>query len=162
MQKKYWLMKTEAETFSFDDLVSRPSRTDRWEGVRNYQARNFMRDGFAQNDEVFIYHSSSAEPAIVGVAKVLGPGYPDPTALDSRSPYFDPKSKVLGESRWVMVDVQATGRFEAPITLSQLREDSAAALNDLPLLRPGQRLSIQPVSEKAWLYICGLRKLQKL
>jgi predicted RNA-binding protein with PUA-like domain len=160
LSKNYWLMKTEPETFGFDDLVGRPERTDRWEGVRNYQARNMMRDQFQLGDEVFIYHSRIAEPAIVGVARVVRTAYPDPTALDPKSKYFDPKSAEQGASRWVMVDVQASGRFVRPITLQELR--SIKGLEELPLLRPGQRLSIQPVEAQHWQLILGLSRLELL
>jgi predicted RNA-binding protein with PUA-like domain len=160
LSKNYWLMKTEPDTFSFDDLVGRPDRTDRWEGVRNYQARNMMRDQFQLGDEVFIYHSRVAEPAIVGVARVVRAAYPDPTALDPQSKYFDSKSVEQGISRWVMVNVQAVGRFMRPITLKELRDVKGA--ENMLLLRPGQRLSIQPVQEQEWQLIHGLSRLERL
>lgn len=157
MAAKYWLMKTEPETFSWDDLTKRPKRRESWDGVRNYQARNFMRDEFAEGHEVFIYHSSTAEPAIVGVARVARAAYPDTTALNPDSPYFDPKSARDGVSRWVMVDVEAVAAFAEPITLKALREESK--LKDMALLQRGQRLSIQPIQASEWKFICKMAKL---
>jgi len=154
---KYWLMKTEPETFSWQDLLQRPRRRESWDGVRNYQARNFMRDEFAEGQEVFIYHSSTAEPGIAGVARVARAAYPDPTALLPESPYYDPKSAQDGESRWVMVDVEAVAGFAKPITLKELREHPE--LQELALLQRGQRLSIQPVGAKEWKIICKMAKL---
>lgn len=153
-------MKTEPETFSFADLLSRPHQTEPWNGVRNYQARNFMRDQFRLGDEVFIYHSSTAEPAIMGIATVVREAYPDPTALDPKSPYCDPKSLQTGESRWVMVDVRAKARFLEPVTLKSLRLEKELA--DMALLRPGQRLSIQPVTEAEWDHVVALGKPQNI
>ena len=148
MAKKYWLMKTEPDAFSFDDLIAAPDRTEGWDGVRNYQARNLMRDEFSEGDEVLIYHSRIDEPCVVGLARVASGPKPDPTALDKRSKYFDPKSEAAGESRWVLVDVQATARFSNHVTLAQMRDNPR--LEGLPLLRRGQRLSIQPVEAKHW------------
>ena len=110
--KNYWLMKTEPDAFSFDDLINSKNRTDCWDSIRNYQARNMMRDEFKKGDLVFIYHSRIADPAIVGIAQVTKEAYPDHTALDPNEKYFDPKSEKLGESRWVMVDVQAKKYFK--------------------------------------------------
>jgi predicted RNA-binding protein with PUA-like domain len=150
-------MKTEPETFSWQDLLARPGRRESWDGVRNYQARNFMRDEFAEGQEVFIYHSSTEEPAIVGVARVARAAYPDPTALHPESPYFDPKSQAVGESRWVMVDVEAVASFAEPITLKALREHPD--LQTMALLQRGQRLSIQAVKPEEWQIICKMAKL---
>ncbi len=152
----YWLMKTEPDVFSFDDLVRRPQRTEHWDGVRNYQARNFMRDQFRKGDEVFIYHSSTDIPAIAGIAEVVREAYPDPSALDPKSEYFDEKSKNLGESRWVMVDVKAKARFSKPVSLATIR--GTRGLEKMPLLQRGQRLSIQPVSADEWKLIVKLGK----
>jgi len=148
---KTWLMKTEPDVFSWDDLVKSPKQTAPWEGVRNYQARNFMRDEFAKGDQVLFYHSSCEVPAVVGLAEIVRTAYPDPTALDPKSEYFDEKSKKLGESRWLMVDVKAKAKFKKPATLAELR--TAKALQGLLLLKPGQRLSIQPVDPKDAAYI---------
>lgn len=146
--KKFWLMKTEPDVFSFDDLVNRPQQTEPWDGIRNYQARNFMRDEFALGQKVLIYHSNAKPPGIAGVAEVVREAYPDPTALDPKSKYYDPKSKEQGKSRWCMVDVRATHRMRRFLALDELRE--IAGLNDMQLLKKGQRLSIQPVSDKHW------------
>lgn len=147
-------MKTEPDAFSFDDLVSAPGRRDSWDGIRNYQARNMMRDEFCKGDQVFIYHSRIAEPAIVGVAEVVKEAYPDHTALDPGSKYFDPKSEEKGESRWVMVDVKAKQRFKSPVTLGFMR--TVKELSNMALLKRGQRLSIQPVTAKEWQKITQL------
>ncbi len=159
LQQKYWLMKTEPETFSWQDLLQRPKQTEHWEGVRNYQARNFMRDHFGIGDLAFIYHSSTDNPAIMGVAKVVGTAYPDPTALDPESPYFDALSASQGESRWCMVDVQAVASFQQPISLKALR--LVPELGQMALLQKGQRLSIQPVTQSEWSCICQLGSLQE-
>jgi predicted RNA-binding protein with PUA-like domain len=160
MTNGHWLMKTEPDTFSFDDLAGRPGRTDKWEGVRNYQARNFMRDAFQLGQHVFIYHSSTGEPGIIGVAEVVRTAYPDDSALDKKSDYFDEKSLKDGVSRWCMVDVKAIGRFARTISLKELKADKK--LKGMALLQPGQRLSIQPVSPKEWAHICGLAELLSL
>lgn len=150
----YWLMKTEPDVFGFDDLLSRKNQTESWEGVRNYTARNFMRDQFKLGQSVFIYHSRVEEPAIIGIAKIVKEAYPDPTALDPKSKYFDEKSKKIGESRWCMVDVKAFARFSEPITLKRLKADPRLA--GMALVQPGQRLSIQPVTAEDWEYVCAL------
>lgn len=151
----FWLMKTEPDVFSFDDLTKAPQATTGWEGVRNYQARNLMRDQFKVGDKVFVYHSNAgALTGIVGIAKVVRSAYPDPTALNPKSRYYDPKSTAAGESRWVMVDIKAEERFSEVITLAQLRELNSLA--EMALLQPGQRLSVQPVTPAAWKIICGL------
>ncbi|MES2745553.1 MAG: EVE domain-containing protein [Proteobacteria bacterium] len=155
--KLHWLMKTEPDVFGFDDLVKRPKKTEHWEGVRNYTARNFMRDQFAVGQTVFIYHSRVAEPAIVGIAEVVRAAYPDPTALDPKAKYFDEKSLKIGESRWVMVDVKAVSRFREAITLNQMKADTK--LKGMAVVLPGQRLSIQPVTAREWDHICSLTEL---
>lgn len=148
MIQKFWLMKTEPDVFSFDDLQARPDRTEPWEGIRNYQARNFMRDEFKIGQQVYIYHSNAKPPGIVGVAEVVREAYPDHHALDANSKYFDPKSLAIGESRWCMVDVKATHRFRSYLALDELRNHKELA--KMPLLMKGQRLSILPVSLKEW------------
>jgi predicted RNA-binding protein with PUA-like domain len=145
---RYWLMKTEPGVFSFDDLVKAKGKTTAWEGVRNYQARNFMRDGMKLGDKVFIYHSGTDDPHIAGVAEVVKEAYPDKSALDPKSDYFDEDSKKKGESRWSLVDVKATHRLKAPFTIKDAR--STAGLEKMPLIQKGQRLSIQPVTESEW------------
>ncbi|MFW7379502.1 MAG: EVE domain-containing protein [Oligoflexus sp.] len=153
-QKNFWLMKTEPDVFSFDDLLSRPNQTEPWEGIRNYQARNFMRDEFKLGQQVLIYHSNANPPGIIGIAEVVREAYPDHFALDPESKYFDPKSAKIGESRWFMVDVKATHRLRRFLSLDDLRQ--VPDLQDMPLLMRGQRLSIQPVSDKQWQIIWQL------
>ena len=137
----YWLMKSEPSECSGDDAFDAPKRTVPWVGVRNYQARNFMRDAMRVGDGVLFYHSSCAEPGIVGLAEVASAPYLDPTQFDAKSPYFDAKSKP-DEPRWLLVDVQVV-RKTRNLTLPELRAD--AALEDLVVLRKGNRLSITPV-----------------
>ena len=156
MAKNYWLMKTEPDVFSFDHLCKRPKKTEGWDGVRNYQARNMMRDDFKKGDLVFIYHSRIADPAVVGIAEVVREGYPDKSALDPKEKYFDEKSLAKGESRWVMVDVQAKKRFVEPVTLSTIR--TLKSLKAMPLIKKGMRLSIQPVTKAQWDVIVKLGK----
>lgn len=160
MNKKYWLMKTEPDVFSFDDLVALPNSTDHWDGIRNYQARNFMRDDFKLEQSVLIYHSNTKPPGIVGVAKVSREAHPDGSALDPKSKYYDPKSAAKGESRWVMVDVQATHRFKNYLSLNDLRD--IPGLEKMALLQRGQRLSILPVTAEEWQIIWRLGKAEAL
>lgn len=144
-------MKTEPDVFSFEDLVRAPKKTTAWEGVRNYQARNFMRDTFRVGDHVFVYHSNSDAPGIYGTAIVVRTGYPDHTALDKSSKYFDPKSALIGESRWVMVDIQAKERFGKPMLLTEIK--AIKELAEMLVAKRGQRLSIQPVQKFEWDFI---------
>jgi predicted RNA-binding protein with PUA-like domain len=139
---KYWLMKTEPDVFSWGDLEQKKIAS--WDGVRNYQARNFMRDEFQIGDKVLFYHSSCPEPGIAGIAEVVRGSYPDPTALDQKSEYFDPASLRSGQSRWVMVDLSPFKKFSKFVSLAEIRQNSK--LQSLLLLRKGQRLSIQPVT----------------
>ena len=138
----YWLLKTEPEAFSFDDLLRAPRRTSGWDGVRNYQARNFLRDGMKKGDQVLIYHSNAEPPAVVGVAEVVREGYPDPTQFDPRDDHYDAASK-REDPRWYQVDVKAVRKFGRPVSLPEIRETKA--LSRLPLVQRGQRLSVQPV-----------------
>ena len=142
----YWLMKSEPRECSIDDALSAPKRTVPWTGVRNYQARNFMRDGMQVGDGVLFYHSSCPEPGITGVARVASASRPDPTQFDHKSPYFDAASKPEAP-RWLLVDVQALRKTRL-LALPELR--ATPALADLILLRRGNRLSITPVSEAHW------------
>jgi predicted RNA-binding protein with PUA-like domain len=142
----YWLMKSEPDEVSVDDALAAPKSTVPWTGVRNYQARNFMRDGMQVGDGVLFYHSSCAEPGIVGIARVASPAYPDPTQFDRKSPYYDPKSK-KEEPRWLLVDVQVLRKIPN-ITLPELR--SRAELAGMVVLKKGNRLSITPVEAKHW------------
>lgn len=144
--KKFWLMKSEPSEVSVDDAVAAPKATVPWTGVRNYQARNFMRDGMQVGDGVLFYHSSCAEPGIVGIARVASGAYTDPTQFDPKSHYHDPASKPEAP-RWLMVDVQVL-RKTRNLTLSQLRADSE--LQELLVLKKGSRLSITPVEPAHW------------
>lgn len=147
---KYWLMKTEPDAFSIDDLAARPLQTEHWDGVRNYQARNMMRDEMKVGDPVFFYHSGCKIPAIVGMAKVVKASYPDHTAFNPESKYFDDKSHP-DNPRWWMVDVQFVEKFKREITLRELK--NMPELTELALVKKGCRLSIMPVSEAEWLHI---------
>lgn len=158
--KKFWLVKTEPDVFSFEDLLNAPKRTTSWEGVRNYQARNFMRDEFKLGDSVFIYHSNTDEPAVMGIAEVVKEGYVDSTALDPKHKYFDEDSFKKGVSPWVMVDVKAVSRFETPVTRTMLKENSK--LSKMLLLQKGSRLSVQPVSETHFDLVCKMGRPKKI
>jgi len=149
---KYWLFKSEPDAFSIDALAAAPRRTSHWDGVRNFQARNMMRDGMKRGDLGFFYHSSCAEPGIVGIVKVVREGYPDHTAFDAGSKYFDADSDP-SSPRWFMVDVQLVRRFAQPVTLERLRRHADGKLKDMLVLRRGNRLSITPVTEQEWKFI---------
>lgn len=143
---RFWLMKSEPSECSIDDVIAAPESTTPWSGVRNYQARNFMRDEMAVGDGVLFYHSSCAEPGIAGLAEVASPARPDETQFDPRSPYYDPKSS-RARPRWVCVDIRALRKTRL-VPLSELRAHRRLAT--LWVLRPGNRLSITPVSETEW------------
>jgi predicted RNA-binding protein with PUA-like domain len=146
---RYWLMKSEPAEASIDDLAEAPHATLPWTGVRNYQARNFMRDGMQRGDGVLFYHSSCAEPGIAGVAVVRSSAYPDPTQFDSHSPYFDPKADPAAP-RWLLVDVGFVRKTRL-LPLAALREHPELA--QMRILAKGNRLSITPVSESEWRFI---------
>lgn len=150
---RYWLMKTEPSEFGVDDFADRPGRTEPWDGVRNYQARNMMRDEMKAGDGVFIYHSSCAEPGIVGTARIVREGYPDPTAFDPEDKHYDPKSDP-DNPRWYLVDVQLERKLRRTITLAELK--TQAALEGMVLLRRGNRLSVMPVGREEWEHILAL------
>lgn len=145
MSPKYWLMKSEPTTFSIDDLAAAPDQTTCWEGVRNYQARNLLRDEIQCDDLVLFYHSACAQPACVGTAVVVRDGYPDHHAWDPKSDYYDPKSSPENPT-WFMVDIRLQQRFEHPVTLASLRQQKG--LESMQLLRKGNRLSVQPVTKR--------------
>jgi predicted RNA-binding protein with PUA-like domain len=153
--QKFWLLKTEPEAFSIQDLAKRPKQTTSWDGVRNYQARNFMRDEMKVEDRVLVYHSSTAVPAIVGTAKIVREAYPDPTAFDPKDHHYDPASKP-DNPRWFMVDIQLDEIFAEPLPLEKLR--SVAALKEMELLRKGSRLSVQPVRKAEFDAVLKLAK----
>jgi predicted RNA-binding protein with PUA-like domain len=146
---RYWLMKSEPDEASIDDLATAPAQTLPWTGVRNYQARNFMRDTMQVGDGVLFYHSSCPEPGIAGLAKVVSTAYPDPTQFDKKSPYFDPKS-TQEIPRWMLVDVRFVKKTPL-ISLAALREHTELA--DMRVLAKGNRLSITPVTEAEWRFI---------
>ncbi|MBE1158977.1 EVE domain-containing protein [Dyella acidiphila] len=147
----FWLMKSEPDTFSIDDLKRK--KREAWDGVRNYQARNFMRDGMRVGDGVFFYHSNCAEPGIAGLAEVASDAYPDPSQFDPKSKYFDPGSS-RDNPRWMLVDVKFTRKLKRTITLDELKNH--AKLAEMALLRKGNRLSVMPVDAKDWKYILEL------
>lgn len=149
----YWLMKSEPDTFSIDDLQQRPGQTEHWDGVRNYQARNMMRDAMKIGDQLFFYHSNCDEPGIVGIAQVARESYPDFSAFDPDDKHFDPKSNPQ-QPTWFMVDVQFVKKFRRTISLRELK--LKAELADLALVRRGNRLSIMPVSAQQWAFILDL------
>ena len=149
MAKRYWLMKSEPDECSFDDVLAAPERTVPWTGVRNYQARNFMRDDMRPGDGVLFYHSSCAEPGIAGIARVASRAYADETQFDRSSEYYD-EAATREAPRWVHVDVQAVRAIEL-IALARLR--ACAELADLAILRRGNRLSITPVTPAQWTFI---------
>jgi predicted RNA-binding protein with PUA-like domain len=149
----YWLMKSEPEEFSIDDLRARPARTEPWDGVRNYQARNMMRDEMRKGDLVFFYHSNCETPGIAGIARIVREGYPDPTAFDPEDTHYDPNSDPQSP-RWFLVDVKFVRKLKRLVPLSELKEKRA--LETLALVRRGNRLSIMPVTKKQWDFILGL------
>lgn len=151
---QYWLMKSEPSVFGIEDLAAQPKATDHWDGVRNYQARNFMRDDMRKGDKVLFYHSNCKPPGIVGICRIAREAYPDHTAFDPESDYYDPKSDP-DNPRWFMVDIQLERRLERIISLDELKRH-ADALDGMPLLRKGNRLSIMPVAPEHWAYILGL------
>ena len=142
----YWLMKSEPDEVSIDDALAAPNATVAWTGVRNYQARNFMRDGMKVGDGVLFYHSSCPEPGIAGIARVASGIKPDPTQFDPKSPYYDPASK-KDDPRWLLVDVQAVRKTRL-LALPELR--AKPELADLVVLRKGNRLSITPIEPEHW------------
>ena len=146
---KYWLMKSEPDECSIDDVLAAHERKTAWSGVRNYQARNFMRDQMRVGDGVLFYHSSCAEPGIAGIAEIASAPYPDASQFDRKSPYYDPASK-REAPRWVNVDVRALRKTRL-VALAELRKQKPLA--KMVLLRPGNRLSITPVSAAEWKYI---------
>jgi predicted RNA-binding protein with PUA-like domain len=143
-KQSFWLMKTEPELFSIDDLAAAPNQTSYWHGVRNFQARNFMRDQMQLGDRVLVYHSNATPSCVVGTATIARTSYPDHTSWDLKDQYFDPKSDPENP-RWFMVDVQFESKFSSPQSLEMLR--TVPKLADMVLLRKGTRLSIQPVTK---------------
>ncbi len=151
--RRYWLLKSEPDCFSYDDLLAAPRGTTFWSGVRNYQARNFMRDDMRIGDGILFYHSSSEPSGIVGTAEIVRAGYPDFTAWDVADDHFDPKSS-RDNPIWYMVDIRAGEMFHNFLSLKDLRH--VRALEHMELLRRGSRLSVQPVSEHEWTVVCKM------
>jgi predicted RNA-binding protein with PUA-like domain len=151
----YWLLKSEPATFSIDDLAALPKRTTAWDGVRNYQARNMLRDSIKKGDSAFFYHSSCDEPGIAGIVGVVRGGSPDATAFDPKHDHYDAESSV-SDPRWYVIDVQLRRKFRHIITLDALRKHASGALADLAVLRRGNRLSVTPVTQKDWDFILTL------
>lgn len=150
--RRYWLMKSEPRVFSIEDLAQAPRQTTCWDGVRNYQARNFMRT-MAVGDRVLFYHSNAEPPAVVGMAEVVRTAYPDETQFDKTHHRYDPSSP-RSAPRWDMVDIRYRQAFKASLPLDQLRQEPR--LKDMVLLRKGSRLSVQPVTEEEWAVVLKL------
>jgi predicted RNA-binding protein with PUA-like domain len=150
----YWLIKSEPSSFSIDHLAKARDSTTSWNGVRNFQARNFLRE-MKSGDQAFFYHSSCEVPAIVGIVEVTREAYPDPTAFDVKDDHYDPDSD-RAKPRWYMVDVRLVRRLKRMITLEELRTHARAKLSDFELLKRGSRLSVMPVSARSWNFILSL------
>ena len=150
----HWLMKSEPDVFGIDDPAKAKRKTTHWDGVRNYQARNFMRE-MRRGDRAFFYHSNCEEPGVAGIVKIVREAYPDHTAFDAADPHFDSKSDP-SKPRWYMVDVQLERKFRGVVTLATLREHENRALKGLALLKRGNRLSVTPVSAAHWKFILEL------
>jgi predicted RNA-binding protein with PUA-like domain len=152
---QYWLMKTEPATFSAEDLAAAPRRTTAWDGVRNYQARNMLRDQMRRGDQAFLYYSSCEVPGIAAIMQIVKEGYPDPTAFDRKDHHYDAGSDPRNP-RWYLVDVQLKRRLARTITLAELRAHASRELKGMVLLRPGNRLSVMPVAAAHWKFILSL------
>lgn len=155
----YWLMKSEPDAFGIDDLKQCRNKTEPWDGIRNYQARNFMRDDMRKGDLAFFYHSNCKQPGIVGIMKIVSKPYPDPTQFDPDSGYYDPKSYV-DDPRWMLVDVKYVRHLKRPVTLAEMKAD-ADSFGDFQLLKKGNRLSIMPVTEQQWNRVLELEKEER-
>lgn len=151
----YWLMKSEPNSFSIDDLAAAKGRTTRWDGVRNFQARNYLRDGMKKGDQAFFYHSSCDVPGIVGIVQVVKEAYPDPTAFDTAHHHYDADSKP-DDPRWLMVDVKLQKKLKRVITLEELKAHANGKLKNMIVLKKGNRLSITPVAKTEWDFITSL------
>jgi predicted RNA-binding protein with PUA-like domain len=153
----YWLLKSEPGDFGVDDLAASPACTTAWDGVRNYQARNFIRDGMKTGDRAFFYHSSCPEPGIVGIVEITRDAYPDETAFDPSDKHFDPKSD-RDDPRWFVVDVRLQRKFDRTLPLQKLKQHAGDSLSDFQLLKRGNRLSVMPVSNNEWRFILSLEE----
>jgi predicted RNA-binding protein with PUA-like domain len=152
---KYWLIKSEPEAFSIQDLEDSPDQITHWDGIRNYQARNFMRDDMKIGDKLLFYHSNCKEIGVVGVAEVVKESYPDHTAWDSNSKYYDSKS-TPDNPRWFMVDVKLVEKFKRTVTLKEIKNEPKLA--DMKLVQKGVRLSVQPVTKEEFQHIAKMAK----
>jgi predicted RNA-binding protein with PUA-like domain len=152
-KRKYWLFKSEPSSYSFANLLNEPDQTAEWDGVRNYQARNFMRDEMKAGDGVLFYHNSTNPMAVIGTARITREAYPDPTAWDSKSKYYDAKSSPDNPT-WLMVDIKAEQEFAKPVTLQEIKDNPK--LQNMLLVRRGMRLSVQPVTKEEWDEIVAL------
>lgn len=152
---QYWLFKSEPETFGIDALIKKPKQTEHWDGVRNYQARNMLRDAIKVGDKAFFYHSNCTPPGIVGIVEIVKAGYPDFSAQDPESTYYDPKS-TTENPRWYRVDVRFVEKFKKMITLEELK--GHPLLEDMIVARRGSRLSITPVTKEEWSIITKMAK----
>ncbi len=152
-EPRYWLFKSEPSSYSFDDLQSEDGQTAEWDGVRNYQARNFMRDDMKEGDYILFYHSNAKPPGVVGTARIVREGYPDHTAWDPDSRYYDSKSDPTNPT-WMMVDIKAERRLPRFISLNELKANPALA--DMLVTRRGQRLSVQPVTPEEWAEVLAM------
>lgn len=155
---RHWLLKSEPEVFGFDHLLAAPDRTTCWDGIRNYQARNYMRDEMRVGDRAFFYHSNAEPAGVAGIVEVVREAYPDPTAFDPASEYFDPKSRPEAPT-WLMVDVRAVEPLPTLVTLDAMR--AAPGLADMLALRRGNRLSVTPVTPEEWRVVCELGGLDR-
>jgi predicted RNA-binding protein with PUA-like domain len=152
---RYWLMKTEPSTFGVEQLAAAPRRTTAWDGVRNYQARNMLRDEMRRGDQAFLYYSSCEVPGIAAIMEIVKEGYPDATAFDRSDHHFDPESDPA-KPRWFVVDVRLKRRLARIIALEELRAHASRELKGMVLLRPGNRLSVTPVESAHWKFILSL------
>jgi predicted RNA-binding protein with PUA-like domain len=151
----HWLLKSEPASFSIDDLAAAPKQTTTWDGVRNYQARNMLRDSMKKGDTAFFYHSSCDVPGIAGIVRVVKEGYPDKTAFDPKHHHYDADSDA-SEPRWYVVDVKLVRKLKRLITLDELRKHASDELSDLRVLHRGNRLSVTPVSKADWDFVLTL------
>lgn len=153
MPRKYWLMKSEPDAFSLEDLKNAPKQTEPWDGIRNYQARNFMRDDMKVGDRILFYHSRCTPPGAVGVAEVVGEAIPDPSAWDPKSNYFDEKASPENP-RWCMVRIKFVDEFPRTVSLEELKNEPKLA--DMRVVQRGNRLSIMPVTKAEFDHVCKI------
>lgn len=151
----HWLLKSEPDSFSIENLAAKPKQTTAWDGVRNYQARNMLRDSMKKGDTAFFYYSSCEVPGIAGIVRIVKEGYPDKTAFDPKDDHYDPESDPK-RPRWFVVDVKLVRKLKRVITLDELRRHASDELSEMRLLQRGNRLSVTPVSQSEWDFILAL------